>query len=84
MFISTKIRDKTTGNAVIIPTNLGAGAFDYACMMITTAVYASITIHAWIPHVNSGAQYVIISLATGAHITALNHTFDQAFTIYQE
>ena len=43
------LNDELTGNAVTITTNLGGGLVGYAQLTLTAAVYANISLHAWVP-----------------------------------
>jgi len=78
------LNDELTGNAVTITTNLGDGLVGYARLTLTAAVYANISLHAWVPPVNPGIQALIPAGSTSPQITALNRSFDKNFAIYAD
>ena len=75
------INNELTGNAAIAPKNLGCGTVYCAWLILTAAIYAKISIAAWIPPFNPGIQPHIYTNTTGPQITSINHIFDQGFTI---
>ena len=78
------VNDELTGNAVTISTNLGCVTVGYARLTLTAAIFANISIAAWIPPPNPGVQAGIPPGSTSAQIASLNRAFDKEFQIYSD
>ena len=63
------VNDELTRNAVTFTTNLGCGTVGYTRLTLTAAIYANISIAAWIPPPDPGAQALIPIGSTSPQIT---------------
>ena len=78
-----EMNDELTGNAFTIQTNLGCGTVGYSRLTLTPAVFANISITAFIAPPNPGVQALIPVNSTAIQITAINRAFDTAQSVYQ-
>ena len=78
-----EMNDELTGNAFTIQTNLGCGTVGYSRLTLTPAVFANISITAFVAPPNPGVQALIPVNSTAIQITAINRAFDTAQSVYQ-